>query len=176
MDQQKRKVSSRITAENFVSTKTNVVTKQLKLSANATGVASMAVKQRQASVEDGDDDDEIMSVNNPPKNPNVLLDATDGSDDDDDIDPAPELENTELYGEDDDNDNDNDELKIIKPIETAEAQWGQYTMEGSFPSTSSLGHLYNEWVSPIYAFFEPTPSIVTVDGQRVHKFKCTASL
>jgi hypothetical protein len=30
-------------------------------------------------------------------------------------------------------------------------------------------------VSPIYAFFHPTPSIVTVDGRRVHEFRCTAS-
>jgi len=95
MGQWKRKVSSRITDENFVGAKTNMVTKQLKLSANATGVASVAVKQRQASVEDGDDDDEIMSVNNPPKNPNVLLEAADRSDDNDDMDPAPELEDTD---------------------------------------------------------------------------------
>jgi hypothetical protein len=30
-------------------------------------------------------------------------------------------------------------------------------------------------VSPIYAFFQPIPSITTVDGRRVHEFKCTAS-
>jgi hypothetical protein len=30
-------------------------------------------------------------------------------------------------------------------------------------------------VSPIYAFFELTPSIVTVDGWRVHEFRCSAS-
>jgi len=30
-------------------------------------------------------------------------------------------------------------------------------------------------VSPIYAFFRPTPSIETVDGRRVHEFECSAS-
>ena len=124
MDQHKRKVSTRIIDENFVSAKTNVVTKWFKLSANATSVASIAVKQRQASVED-DNDDEIMSVNNPPKNPNVLLKATDGSDkDEDNMDLALELEDTEPYGEDDDNDDD-DKPEIIKSVEMAETQQGE---------------------------------------------------
>ena len=130
MGQRKRKVSSRITDENFVGAKTNVVTKQLKLSANATSVASVAVKQRWASVEEEDDDDKIMSVNDPPKNPNVLLEAADGSDkDEDDMDPAPKLEDTEPYGEDDDND-DNNEPEIIKPVEMAEAQRGESIYHG----------------------------------------------
>jgi len=30
-------------------------------------------------------------------------------------------------------------------------------------------------VSPIYVFFGPTPSIVTVDGRCVHEFECSAS-
>ena len=95
----------------------------------------MAVKKCQSSVEEDDDDDEIMSVNDPPKNPNVLLEATNGSDKDkDDMDPAPELEDTEPYGEDDDdnnndddnvNDDNNDEPEIIKPVEMAEAQQGE---------------------------------------------------
>jgi hypothetical protein len=38
-----------------------------------------------------------------------------------------------------------------------------------------LERLLKDWVSPIYAFFQPTPSIVTVDGRRVHEFRCTAS-
>lgn len=38
-----------------------------------------------------------------------------------------------------------------------------------------LERLSEEWVSPVYAFFERTPSIVTVDGRRVHEFTCTAS-
>jgi len=107
----KRKVSSRITDENFVGAETNVVTKCLKLSANATRNSSMAVKQHWASVENVEDDS--ISVNDSPKNPNVLLEATDGSDDDDDMDPAPALEATEPYS-DNDNDNNN-EPEIIKP-------------------------------------------------------------
>jgi len=30
-------------------------------------------------------------------------------------------------------------------------------------------------VSPIYAFFQPTPSIAIVDGRRVHEFHCSAT-
>jgi hypothetical protein len=96
-------------------------------------VGSVAVKQTRASVEDIDDDD--MLVNDSPKNPNVVLEAADGSDDnDDDMDPMPELEDTEPYGEDDDDDDDaddnssHDEPEIIKPVETAEAQRGEYIM------------------------------------------------
>jgi hypothetical protein len=39
---------------------------------------------------------------------------------------------------------------------------------------SPLERLSNDWLSPIYAFFQPTPSIATVDGRRVHEFKCSA--
>ena len=37
-----------------------------------------------------------------------------------------------------------------------------------------LEQLSIEWVSPIYVFFEPMLSIVTVDRWRVHEFRCTA--
>ncbi|KAG1835928.1 hypothetical protein DFJ58DRAFT_670163, partial [Suillus subalutaceus] len=32
--------------------------------------------------------------------------------------------------------------------------------------------LMKEWVSPIYAFFEPKPCIIEHDGRRAHHFKC----
>ena len=48
-------------------------------------------------------------------------------------------------------------------------------MEGNFYSTSLLERLCDEWTSPIYAFFQATPSIETVDGRRVHEFRCSAS-
>jgi hypothetical protein len=31
-----------------------------------------------------------------------------------------------------------------------------------------------EWVSPVYAFFDPTPNIVEIKGRRAHEFKCQA--
>lgn len=31
-----------------------------------------------------------------------------------------------------------------------------------------------EWISPVYAFFEPTPCIVEINGRRAHEFKCGA--
>jgi hypothetical protein len=40
---------------------------------------------------------------------------------------------------------------------------------------SALERLLKDWVSPIYAFFDPTPSVVAVDGRRVHEFRCTAA-
>ncbi|KIK33082.1 hypothetical protein CY34DRAFT_36909, partial [Suillus luteus UH-Slu-Lm8-n1] len=31
-----------------------------------------------------------------------------------------------------------------------------------------------DWNSPVYAFFDPTPQIVEIDGRRAHDFKCQA--
>ena len=49
---QKRKALSRITDENFVGAERNIVTKHLKLSADATWAAATKHQQRQPSVED----------------------------------------------------------------------------------------------------------------------------
>ncbi|KAG0695735.1 hypothetical protein DFH29DRAFT_790188, partial [Suillus ampliporus] len=34
--------------------------------------------------------------------------------------------------------------------------------------------LMKDWNSPVYAFFDPTPQIVEIDGRRAHNFKCQA--
>jgi len=31
-----------------------------------------------------------------------------------------------------------------------------------------------DWVSPVYAFFNPKPQIVIIGGRRAHEFKCIA--
>lgn len=31
-----------------------------------------------------------------------------------------------------------------------------------------------DWNSPVYAFFDPTPKIVAVNGRKAHEFKCQA--
>ena len=31
-----------------------------------------------------------------------------------------------------------------------------------------------DWVSPVYAFFNPKPQIVVIGGRRAHEFKCIA--
>ena len=33
-----------------------------------------------------------------------------------------------------------------------------------------------EWTSPIYGFFQPRPTIETVNGRRCHEFQCAAPL
>ncbi|KAG2339806.1 hypothetical protein BDR05DRAFT_891115, partial [Suillus weaverae] len=35
-------------------------------------------------------------------------------------------------------------------------------------------HLMNDWNLPVYAFFDPTPQIIKIDGCRTHNFKCQA--
>lgn len=181
--QRKRKASSRITDENFVGAESNVVTKRLKLSANRDTAQAAAVKpqQRQASVEDVADQDSTP-VNNPPKNPNVLLEADDGSDDVEmpEDDPAPALEDVEPDEDDDEDDEDDEsEPEVTKPVETAEAQRSESNIKVGIITKPHLilpiERLSKEWVSPIYAFFHPTPYIVSVDGRRVHEFKCSAT-
>jgi hypothetical protein len=114
----KRKASSRITDENFVGPESNAFTKRLKLSANAAQPTSVKNRQRQPSVEEVEDEDRV-SANHSPKNPNTLLEASDGTDDVEvlDNDPAPSLEEVE--------DDDDDEPAVTTPIETAEEQLGE---------------------------------------------------
>jgi hypothetical protein len=40
--------------------------------------------------------------------------------------------------------------------------------------TRKIERLSNDWNSPIYAFFKPTPSIEYVKDRRVHVFECSA--
>ncbi|KAG1726410.1 hypothetical protein EDB19DRAFT_1618414, partial [Suillus lakei] len=36
-------------------------------------------------------------------------------------------------------------------------------------------HLMNDWNSPVYVFFDPTPQIIEIDGRHAHDFKCQAT-
>jgi len=38
--------------------------------------------------------------------------------------------------------------------------------------SNTTERLMKEWISPIYAFFDPTPQIVEVDGLYAYQFKC----
>jgi hypothetical protein len=130
--QRKRKASSRITDENFVGPESNAVTKRLKLSADAARAASVKRRQRQPSVEDVEDEDSL-SVNSSPKNPNTLLEAMDESEDIEMLDdPTPAFEDFE---EDDD-----EEPEVSKPIETAEAQRGKLVKIGKRTLTHYFPH------------------------------------
>jgi len=37
-----------------------------------------------------------------------------------------------------------------------------------------IEQLKKEWISLVYAFFDPIPIIHEIDGRRVHEFKCQA--
>jgi hypothetical protein len=39
--------------------------------------------------------------------------------------------------------------------------------------TGHIERLQREWRSPVYAFFQPTPKIVELNGRRAHEFKCS---
>lgn len=123
----KRKASSRITDDNFVGAESNAVTKRLKLLADATARASRATAvnhlQRQASVEEVEEDN-TSSGNNAPKNVNTVLEAADGSDDPELLgnDPSQTAsERTDEPGGGDDEYEDG-EPWITKPVETPREQ------------------------------------------------------
>ena len=118
----KRKPSTKITDENFVGAESNAVTKRLKLSATATQAKTVRPQNRQASVEDIEDEDSIL-VNIPPKNPNALLEAADGSDDG--VETEGNWNCTPALEDDNNNEDDEEASEITKPVETAEAQRGQ---------------------------------------------------
>ena len=100
--QRKRKVSSKITDENFEGAEHNAFTKCLKLSVDA--ARAVAIKQQCQPLVEEDEDEDRELVNNSPKNLKALLEAADGSDSVEmlDEDLAPGLEDV-----DDNNDSDN---------------------------------------------------------------------
>ena len=78
------------------------------------------------------DDESDHLVNSSPKNPAVLLEAADGSDDDVDmLDPAPQLEDFE------DDEDKEEEPRLSKVAETDDEQLGKlnilYNPEFNFP-------------------------------------------
>ncbi|KAG2036112.1 hypothetical protein BDR03DRAFT_1012020 [Suillus americanus] len=46
--------------------------------------------------------------------------------------------------------------------------------EAKETTEAELACLMKDWNSPVYAFFDPTPQIVEMDGCRAHNFKCQA--
>ena len=104
--------SRKRTSSKVTSAKSNATAKCLKPSTKIT-----QHRPRQPSVEDVDDESDLL-VNNSPKNPAILLEAADGIDDDVEMvdnDPAPQLEDFE------DEDGD-EEPKQSKAKETDEEQ------------------------------------------------------
>lgn len=41
-------------------------------------------------------------------------------------------------------------------------------------SADELENLMEQWISPVYAFFHPQPTVVDIDGQQAHEFRCAA--
>jgi hypothetical protein len=119
----KRKASSKITDENFVGAESNIVTKRLKLSADAaradaTRAAAAKNRQRQPSVQEVEDDSEsedTVPSNSAPKNPHAILEPANGSDDVQMLgsDPASPFE---VFDEDD----VGEEVTVAKPETAAE--------------------------------------------------------
>jgi hypothetical protein len=110
-----RKASSSLTAESFVGAESSGVTRHLELLADGT---ARAVKRQRTHSSVEDVEEEIVSVNSSPKNPNTVLEAADGSDDVEMLDPA-----LQSSGDDDDKEKEG----LTKPDETAEEQRSEST-------------------------------------------------
>jgi hypothetical protein len=135
----KRKVSYKITDENFVGAESNAVTKRLKQAAAAAETARATAekcKQRESSVED--DEDHTLSVNNLTKDPSVdrsvrsvrSADRSTRSVRSADTGRSVQrgdalmLDSGDLDKEDSDDDDNRPDV-ISKPVETAEKQRGE---------------------------------------------------
>ena len=103
-----------------------------------------------------------------PKKASRILELSDGRDDDHkpidvDVDSSDENKATEIDDSGDD-----------APTETAEAELGRCPILLKLKLTLILERLSNDWTSPIYAFFKPTPSIEYINDRHVHIFECSA--
>lgn len=90
-----------------------------------------------------------------------------------------EEEENALYKDKDNADTDNDNTVLSADNEADE------TAEDELSKCNNLDiniilikykteRVMKDWNSPVYAFFDPTPQIVEIDGRRAHDFKCQA--
>jgi hypothetical protein len=110
----KRKASSKITDENFVGAESNIVTKRLKLSADAARAAAAA------AIDNSEDSDTTVPWKRVPKNAHAVLEAADDVEVDDvevDNDPGSPFEEFDM----DEGNELKDEVEVHRP-ETAEEQ------------------------------------------------------
>jgi hypothetical protein len=122
-------------------------------------------------MEDVDDEEDKSSTHNAgPLNKSRVIELSDGSDDnEDDCPPLIDREDDE----DDDDDGDND---VEGPEESAEAELGLCNgMSDPYRANKYTERLSKEWNSPIYVFFNQSPSIVYINDRRVHEFECAAT-
>ena len=172
----KRKASYKITDKNFVGAKSNAVTKRLKLSADDATQAAAAIKRRrQSSVKDTDDENSSNSTSSSPKAPNTILEAADRSDD-----VTVETLDSDEDGTKSKDSEEEDDLVVIRHVETAKEQCHESNKTSQENKAAAhlifpLERLSKDWTSPIYAFFQPMPSIVNIGGRCAHEFTCTAS-
>ena len=109
--------------------------------------------QWQASVEE---DDEVVPVHchaGPPKNPNAIIEAADGSDDMD-VNDVPDLV-------------DDDEDEEEKQEETDEQELSNFFINKNSQlliNCINLEQLQKDWQSAIYTFYKPELAISYVDG------------
>jgi hypothetical protein len=67
------------------------------------------------------------------------------------------------------------ESELESPEEDSEGEMSMCLMMLCYRSFISItGRLSKDWISPIYAFFEPFPVIGHDNGRRYHEFKCVA--
>ncbi|KAJ3487515.1 hypothetical protein NLJ89_g11705 [Agrocybe chaxingu] len=99
------------------------------------------------------------------------LDATTTHSDDDHLSPTPSIDpGTKLTAPP----ISAAPVSVKKPAEVIELDESEDTEEEDNSSEAELDRLKKEWISPIYAFFKPTPDIGYEKGRRYHEFRCAA--
>jgi hypothetical protein len=120
-----------------------------------------------------DEDNEPVYRNVAPRNKDHVLELADGSDDDDDLPLAAALssneENEAATEEDVDMEPEDSEAE-----ESEESELGiVFLLFNEHSLKKVIERLAKDWVSPIYVFFKPKPSIEYINERRVHVFECT---
>jgi hypothetical protein len=156
--------------------------------ANALGSASVATVSRSSASgslrcsveiedvedEDDDEDEDYHSCNiSRPSNASQLIESGDGSNDDEAGVVGQRARASSVINVND----DSSETEGVPATETAEAERGMiYTPIGKLYANVKADRLLKEWNAPVYAFFNPVPSIDYVGNppRRVHIFECNA--
>jgi hypothetical protein len=120
-----------------------------------------------ASVEDVA---EPMTVPGPqPHHSSHILEAADGSNDDNDTMGKPEIEKNEAKNEDSSKETESED-------DEAELGRSSYTICQNIQLIWQFtACLMKCWDTPVYTFFRPTPTIIYVEGHKVHIFECAVT-
>jgi len=127
---------------------------------------SSKASSRQASVENLDDEEDILCHNaGRPRNSNHVLESTDDEDELQQDRTSTKEQKKPTTPEADEGEQESDSEELGKPKNIPHVHCTDYT---------TPARIQKEWRSKVYAFFHPDVKIRHVDGRKCHEFSCNA--